>query len=80
MELLNEASSSLSSDYSMRPGFYTQKQRNKQTKSQLCIVQLHLLLANLRRALQHYIENMIEEKLKIIFNIKHQNYTTKQMT
>jgi hypothetical protein len=51
------------------------KQTNKQP--QLCIVQLHLLLANLRSALQRYIENRIDEKFKIIFNIKHKELHNK---
>jgi hypothetical protein len=36
-----------------------------------------LLSANLQSALQRYTESITEEKLKIIFNIKHQNLHNK---
>ena len=73
MKFLNEASSSLSSDHRMSSGFYTHRKKN------LCseLYRIHLLPANIRNALRRYIESVIEEKLKIIFNIKHQNLNNK---
>ena len=76
MKLLNEASSRLQSDHSVSSGFYTEKLTNEQNPN--CeLYQLHLLLANLRSALERYIENMIEEKLKTNCNIKYQKLLNK---
>ena len=52
------------------------KQTNKQNLT--CeLYQIHLLPANLLNAPRRCIQNICEEKLKIIFNIKHQNLHNK---
>ena len=53
-----------------------QTKNNKQNLT--CeLYQIHLLPANLLNAPRRCIQNICEEKLKIIFNIKHQNLHNK---
>ena len=51
--------------------FYTQKNLNRE------LYQLHLLLANVWSGLLPCVENIIAEKLEIIFNIKYQRLDKK---